>query len=138
RSADDCPENTEGAIALIQRDPDAPDTANAATAATVTCSYTSPWESCAAINSGVDPSSSNSTPRWGTWPETGAHWVELTWDEPRQLSVSDLYWFQDSQDGSNSGVKRAATWSLDYWDGAGWVPVPNPSGYGDALNQYNR
>jgi hypothetical protein len=47
---------------------------NLALSASVSCSSTSPWESCAAVNDGIDPPSSNDTsdPRWGTWPETGS------------------------------------------------------------------
>lgn len=55
--------------------------ANQASSATASASYTSSWESVAAVNDGVDPPSSNDTvnPRWGTWPETGQQWAELTW-----------------------------------------------------------
>jgi X-Pro dipeptidyl-peptidase len=139
-SPEDCPEGTDGTIALIERDPDAAQTANLAATATASCSYTSPWENCSAINDGIDPPQSNDgqNPRWGTWPEGGDHWIELAWDEPQEISVSDIYWLQDSADGSNSGVKRPAEWSTQYWDGAQYVDVANPSGYGTALDQYNR
>jgi X-Pro dipeptidyl-peptidase len=136
----DCPDDTAGAIALIERDPALADASNLATQATVTCSYTSPWESCPGIASGSEPASSTSSPRWGTWPETGDHWVELAFDEPRTVSVADLYWFQDSADGSGSGVKRPADWSLSHHDGDGWVEVDlaPDSGYGDDLDAWNR
>ena len=41
---------------------------NVARSATASASYTSPWESVAAINDGIDPPSSNDTVnrRWGT------------------------------------------------------------------------
>lgn len=54
------------------------------------------------------------------------------------VSSSQLYFFQDSTDGSNSGVKRPASWSIEYWNGSSWVAVPSPSGYPTALNQFNQ
>ncbi len=117
-------------------------TDNAALSATVTCSSTSPWESCDALNSGDDPESSNIPganlgTRWGTWPEGGQHWVQYTWDAPVRVDGSDMYWFQDSTDGDGVGVKRAAEWVIQYLDGEDWVDVANPSGYGTLLDQYN-
>ena len=112
---------------------------NLAPFATATCSVTSPWENCQGINSGVDPTTSNpgTGVGWGTWPNGGEQWIQLTWSDPVTVDRSDLYWYQDSQDGSNSGVKRPASWVIQYLDGGDWVEVANPSGYGDALNQYN-
>jgi hypothetical protein len=114
---------------------------NLAPFAQATCSVTSPWENCEGINSGVDPTTSNPGigVGWGTWPNGGTQWMQLTWDEPIQTDRSDVYWYQDSADGSNSGVKRPGTWILQYWDAStqAWVDVSNPSGYGTALNQYN-
>jgi hypothetical protein len=65
--------------------------------------------------------------------------MQLTWDEPIQTDRSDVYWYQDSPDGSNSGVKRPGSWVLQYWEAStqAWVDVSNPSGYGTELNQYN-
>jgi PKD repeat protein len=112
---------------------------NYAPFATASCSFTSAWENCAGINSGVDPSSSNpgTGVGWGTWPNGGTQWIQLTWAEPVEIARSDLYWYQDSADGSNSGVKRPASWVIQYLDGGDWVDVANPSGYDTALNQYN-
>lgn len=118
-------------------------TDNAALSATVTCSYSSPWESCDAVNSGDDPESSNIPAanlgtRWGTWPVGGQHWVEYAWDRPVRVDASDMYWFQDVTDDINGGVKRPESWSIEYWDGGGWEEVGNPSEYGLVLDQYNR
>jgi hypothetical protein len=87
----------------------------------------------------LDPTTSNpgAGVGWGTWPNGGTQWMQLSWDEPITTNRSDLYWYQDSPDGSNSGVKRPAEWVLQYWDGATWVDVSNPSGYGTELNKYN-
>ncbi|GAA2992095.1 Ig domain-containing protein [Streptosporangium longisporum] len=108
---------------------------NLATAATPSASYTSPWESVAAINDGVVPASSNDTvnPRWGTWPETGTQWAELTWPSAQTLRSAEVYFFDDGQ-----GVDRPASWRLQYWNGSAYVDVPNPSGYPVAADAFNR
>jgi PKD repeat protein len=114
---------------------------NFAPFAEATCSVTSPWENCQGINSGVDPTTSNPGigVGWGTWPNGGTQWMQLDWNEPITTDRTEVYWYQDSPDGSNSGVKRPATWILQYWDDTAqtWVDVANPSGYATALNQYN-
>jgi hypothetical protein len=119
--------------------PPPPPDDNLATSASPSASFTSSWESVNAINDGIDPPSSNDTvnPRWGTWPETGEHWIQLDWTSPVEIGESDLYFFQDSTDGDGNGVKRPETWEIQYWNGSAFVDVPNPSGYGTALNQYN-
>ncbi|GID93202.1 discoidin domain-containing protein [Amorphoplanes digitatis] len=108
---------------------------NLAPAATPTASYTSAWESVAALNDGVDPPSSNDTvnPRWGTWPEQGQQWAELTWPAAQTLTSAQLYFFDD-----NGGVRLPASWSLQYWNGTAYVAVPSASGYPVAINQYNQ
>jgi hypothetical protein len=49
------------------------------------------------------------------------------------VNASDLYFFDD-----NGGVRIPASWRIQYWDGAKFTDVSNPSGYGTAINQYNR
>jgi glycosyl hydrolase family 43/Big-like domain-containing protein len=121
-------------------EPEPEPTDNAALAAAPSASYTSPWEAVTAINDGIDPPASNDglNPRWGTWPETGTHWVQLDWPGPVRLSGSDMYFFQDSTDGDGVGVKRPGVWSIQYRSGEQWVDVPDPSGYPTGLNGYNR
>ncbi|WP_049567374.1 discoidin domain-containing protein [Nonomuraea sp. SBT364] len=108
--------------------------ANQAASATATASYTSPWESVAAVNDGVDPPSSNDTvnPRWGCWPETGQQWVDLTWSAARTLNRAQVYFFDDDQ-----GIDLPASWKLQYWNGSAYVDVPGASAYTLARNQYN-
>ena len=75
-----------------------PDT-NLARSAVASASYTSAWESVAAINDGIDPPSSNDTvnPRWGTWPNSGEQWAELTWPAARHAQPGQVYFFDDNQ-----------------------------------------
>ncbi|GAB4006166.1 hypothetical protein GCM10029992_56080 [Glycomyces albus] len=73
---------------------------NIAVSATPSASYTSSWEAVSAINDGIDPPESHDTqhPRWGTWPEEGTQWVQLSWGEPVTVGSSDMYFFDDSAD----------------------------------------
>ncbi|HCT79041.1 MAG TPA: hypothetical protein DGT23_21265 [Micromonosporaceae bacterium] len=111
-----------------------PPNPNLALSATPSASYTSPWESVAAINDGIDPPSSNDTvnPRWGTWPEQGQQWAELTWSPAVTVSRAQVYIFDDNQ-----GIDLPASWKLQYWSGSAYVDVAGSSGYPIAANQYN-
>jgi hypothetical protein len=107
---------------------------NKARTATATASYTSSWESIAAINDGLEPGSSNDTvnPRWGTWPETGQQWAELTWPSSVSLNRAQVYLFDD-----NGGVRAPGSWRLQYWTGSAYADVAGASGYPVAVNAYN-
>ncbi|MEV0347780.1 Ig domain-containing protein [Nonomuraea sp. NPDC050680] len=109
-----------------------PTPVNLATSATPSASYTSSWESVAAINDGIDPPSSNDTVnrRWGTWPNTGAQWAELTWPAAQTIRSADVYFFDD-----NDGVRLPASWKLQYWNGTAYADIPGT--YPTALNAYN-
>ncbi|GIE30385.1 hypothetical protein Ait01nite_034300 [Actinoplanes italicus] len=107
---------------------------NKARSATASASYTSAWESIAAINDGLEPGSSNDTvnPRWGTWPETGQQWAELTWPGAQVLNRAQAYLFDD-----NGGVRLPGSWKLQYWTGSAYADVAATSGYPVAANAYN-
>ena len=110
---------------------------NVAPAATPSASYTSGWESLAAVNDGREPSSSGDSPRWGSWPQKGTQWVEYRWPEPVRVDGSDMYFFRDAQPGAADGVGVPSSWVIEWWDGSGWRAVTDPSGYGTAENAYN-
>jgi hypothetical protein len=105
---------------------------NLALQATPSASFTSSWESVAAINDGIDPPSSNDTvnPRWGTWPNEGEQWAELTWPSAVNLGRAEVYFFDDNQ-----GIDMPASWKLQYWNGSAYVDIP--ATYPLAANQYN-
>jgi len=112
---------------------------NVALSATPSASYTSPWEHLAAVNDGINPPSSNDTvnPRWGTWPQTGTQWVQLTWTQPVTVSSSDMYFFDDSYNSGPGGVRVPASWRIEYLNGSTWTPVSATTTYGVAANRYN-
>jgi PKD repeat protein len=109
---------------------------NWAVFATATCSYTSPWETCQGINTGIDPTTSSpgAGVGWGTWPNGGTQWMQLDWTEPITTDRTEVYWYDDG-----GGVRVPASWVLESWDDTAgdWVEVSNPSEYGTAANQYN-
>ncbi|MFC5826333.1 hypothetical protein [Nonomuraea insulae] len=106
---------------------------NVARNATPSASYTSSWESVAAINDGIDPPSSNDTVnrRWGTWPNTGAQWAELTWTSAQTIKSADVYFFDDG-----GGVRVPASWKLQRWTGSAYADIPGS--YPIAVNAYNK
>ncbi|GAB2879503.1 Ig-like domain-containing protein [Streptomyces mayteni] len=110
---------------------------NVAPAATPSASYTSGWESLAAVNDGREPTSSGDSPRWGTWPQKGTQWVEYRWPEPVRVDGSDMYFFRDAQPGAADGVGVPRSWVIEWWDGSAWRQVSEPTGYGTAENAYN-
>ncbi|WP_406311502.1 discoidin domain-containing protein [Streptosporangium sp. NBC_01639] len=107
---------------------------NLASSATPSASFTSAWESVAAVNDGIDPPSSNDgvNPRWGCWPETGQQWVDLTWSSAKSLNKAEVYFFDDDQ-----GIDMPASWKLQYWNGSAYVDVPGAGAYTLTKNQYN-
>ncbi|MFC4015929.1 hypothetical protein ACFOY2_52570 [Nonomuraea purpurea] len=106
---------------------------NVAGSATASASYTSSWESVAAINDGIDPPSSNDTVnrRWGTWPNTGSQWAELTWTSAQGLRSADVYFFDDG-----GGVRVPSSWKLQYWTGSAYADIS--ASYPVAANTYNK
>ena len=108
-------------------------TVNVASSAAVSASYTSPWETVAAVNDGIEPSGSNEGqhPRWGTWPEVGEQWVQLSWDRPVTVGSAEMYFFDDG-----GGVRAPASWRIEHWSGGSWLPVSGGV-YGTAVDQYN-
>lgn len=123
--------------------PDPVTTDDISLAASVACSYTAPWERCTAVRSGADPDSSNIPgpnlgTRWATWPETGEQWVAYTWEEPVTIHASEVYWFRNTPDGQDGGVKPPASWRLEYRADGAWAPVPGADTLGTELDRYNR
>ncbi|GAB3422160.1 Ig-like domain-containing protein [Flindersiella endophytica] len=112
-----------------------PSIVNVAPFGTASASYTSPWESVAAINDDIDPPRSNDTvnSRWGTWPQQGTQWVQLEWADAVKVDSADVYFFDDG-----GGVLVPASWKLRYWDGSAFADVPGISDFPVAKDQYNK
>ena len=107
---------------------------NLARTATVSASYTSSWESATAVNDGIDPAVSNDTQnrRWGTWPNTGQQWVDLTWSSAQTVQAVDVYFFDDG-----AGVRVPASWRVQAFNGTTFTDVPAAGGYPTVADRYN-
>ncbi|MDW8290320.1 MAG: glycoside hydrolase family 127 protein [Armatimonadota bacterium] len=77
-----------------------------------------------ALHDGILPSSSADTsiPRFTWWDHTGTtEWVQYTFSQPRRLSFSEVYWFDDESVGGQCRLPEA--WRLLWYDGQQWRPV---------------
>lgn len=95
-------------------------------------------DTVAALNDGIDPTSSNDqqVPRFTWWDHRGTtEWVQYTFPKPQRVSSVAVYWFDDTGVGS---CRAPASWQVLYRDGGGWTPVKAAGVYGVGLNRYNR
>ncbi|WP_139997220.1 DUF5695 domain-containing protein [Paenibacillus paridis] len=68
---------------------------NMAFLARVSASYTSPWESVAAVNDGRKAEAN--IPHWGTWGNAGAaEWVQYEWPQGVTINSSNLVLWSDA------------------------------------------
>lgn len=116
---------------------DGPD-AQAWAAATVTASASHVCNSIAALNDEETPSSStDQQPRFTWWDHRGTReWVQYEFGAPRNLSWSEVYWYDDMPLGGS--VWEPKSWRLLWWDGADWQPVENKNDYKANRDCFNR
>jgi hypothetical protein len=98
------------------------------------------WEgdSVSALSDEAVPTSSNdhSIARFTWWPRNNSiEWVQYNFKQPRAVSRSEVYWFDDFATGGGCRVPRS--WKLLYKDGDAWKPVANASGYGVQKDRFN-
>ena len=91
-----------------------------------------------AINDQVLPANSadNSKGQLDFWPHKGTtEWIQFEWDEQRELSSVQVYWFDDSHRG---GCKLPASWRILYrTDDGEFEPVKNAASYGVEKDRFN-
>lgn len=110
----------------------APLVGNIAPMATATASYTSGWNEVKAINDESDAGAS-----WGTWPQVGQQWIQLTWDRTVRVDRAEILFFADQPDSAAGGMIPPRTWTVQYLDGAGtWTDV-DATGYARDRDVYN-
>jgi hypothetical protein len=107
-----------------------------ATTATVTASG-KPQHNINAIKDGEIPSASNDHASYFDWyPARGnKESVEYTFEKPSTVSECELYWFDDTGQGS---VRVPASWRILYKDGNDWKPVETSDPFGVEKNEFNR
>jgi hypothetical protein len=95
-------------------------------------------DSVLAVNDRLEPESSgdHSIPRLTWWDHLGTtEWVQYEFDEPRWVSSTSVYWFDDTGRGR---CRVPESWRLLYREGDDWKPVAAPSRYGVERDVYNR
>ena len=101
-------------------------------------SYCFPGDSVEACFDGQMPvnSADHKVQRMTWWDHKGTtEWVERQFDKPTKLSVSGVYWFDDTGKG---GCRVPHSWSLLYKDGEQWKPVEGVTSFGVKPDQFNR
>jgi hypothetical protein len=84
-------------------------------------------------------SNDHSIARMTWWDHRGTEeWVQYDFDEPRKISTSQVYWFDDHQ--RNGQCRLPVAWHLVYRKPGSeqWQPVPNPSGFNVEPDQFNK
>ncbi|GAA2631356.1 galactose-binding domain-containing protein [Paractinoplanes durhamensis] len=111
---------------------------NVARTGTASASYTPGWVTADNIADGVQPSGpvGPNTDVWNTWPQVGEQWIQLDWSSPVTVDHSRI-WFTHDVDESGAGVAPPASWKIQYWDGAAFQDVQNPSAYGTSATGWN-
>lgn len=109
---------------------------NVALTAIVTTSFVSGWETLAAVNDNVQPSSSakaNGGTAYGNWDGDASfntyNWVQYEWTAAQQFSSTNIYWWSDGD-----GIGQPTDAYISYWDGVAWVKAGS---IGLELNKYN-
>lgn len=96
------------------------------------------FDDLAAISDGIVPkaSSDRTIPRFTWWDHKGTmEWVTYDLGKPRQVSVCQVYWFDDTGSG---GCRAPASWRLFYRADGVWREVKNASRYGVEVDRFNR
>lgn len=125
--------------AVLPADISGPLTGNVAPLGTATASYTAGWNAVTALNDGLDPANPSQAQLWGTWSGTrpASQWIQYTWARPIRLTGAEIKFWRDQPQGTGDGVAEPDAWVLQYWDGAAWRDVADPSGYDTSTTAFN-
>lgn len=95
-------------------------------------------DSVDAVGDGMEPkdSADHSIPRLTFWDHRGGtEWVEYTFKEPKQVTGTEVYWFDDTGKGQ---CRLPKAWKLLYQDRDGrWQPVPGAKPGPPAKDRWN-
>jgi len=98
------------------------------------------WENdtVTALSDMLLPQNSNDQgiPRFTWWPRKGTtEWVQYDFDKPKNISSTEVYWFDDTGGG---GCRTPKSWRLMYKDGDQWKEVTNATNYGTEKDKFNK
>lgn len=94
-----------------------------------------------AVSDGLAPADSRdrTMPRLTWWPHEGStEWLTYKLDRPRKVGSCEVYWYINGNDDTSVLFRPPQSWRLYYRDGEQWQEVSGASGYGVALDQFNR
>lgn len=103
-----------------------------------TVSHCWPHDTLAALKDQRVPQSSNdqSIPRFTWWDHKGTReWVQYEFDQPRNVSAIEVYWFDDTPGG---GCALPDSWRVLFREGSEWKPVPDAKAAPLARDRFNR
>jgi hypothetical protein len=104
----------------------------------VSASHCNPSDTVEAMIDGIEPKNSHdhTLPRFTWWDHRGStEWVEYDFEQPRQLSTVEVYWFDDTGAGN---CRVPQSWKLLHKQGEIWIPVQASSPFTTRLDAYNR
>jgi len=103
----------------------------------VQASASSHFEPPSAALDGLVPANSadRSIPRFVWARGQAGRWIEYRYGESRRITSSEVYWAADAD---GRGCLPPASWSLQWWDGAGWKPVEGVAAYPTEKDKFNR
>lgn len=91
-----------------------------------------------ALTDQLEPRSSDdhSNPFFHWWPRKGTlEWVQYDFQKPEEVSVAEVYWFDDTGIGE---CRTPQSWRLLHKDGDEWKPVVTSDAYAVEKDKYNR
>jgi hypothetical protein len=78
-----------------------------------------------------------SVPRFTWWDHKGTgEWVQYDFAKPSEVSVVEVYWFEDAHQGG--GCRVPQSWRVMYREDGKWKPVQNVGEYTVAAHEFNR
>jgi len=125
------------AFPTIGSGPDAHQWQQPSTPLPASASHCWPHDTITALSDNLLPKSSNdqSIPRFTWWDHKGTtEWVQYDFDEPRTISGTAVYWFDDTGTG---GCRVPAAWRLLYKAGDQWKQVPDVTDYPIQKDTFN-
>jgi len=124
------------AFPTIGAGPDAHDRSTPTTVAIASHCFAN--DTVEALNDGILPKNSadQSVPRFTWWDHRGTtEWVEYDYPQPKPISSTEVYWFDDTGKGA---CRVPKSWRLLYKDGDAWKPVAASDPFGVERDRFNR
>jgi hypothetical protein len=103
-----------------------------------TASHCFDGDTVEALGDGLEPTNSDdhSIPRFTWWDHRGTkEWVQYDFEQPKQVSAVEVYWFDDTGAGQ---CRLPKSWKLLYLDQGQWQPVHNPNSADIAKDKWNQ